>query len=321
VLTFLFSFVRIYKVDERGFDAGWSVWTTDFAPGLFGVGTLIPFLALVAGAAALARAFVPGLDRKEVGGFSLLQVQVVAALFAVVLWLGYLISIVFAGSGQLGTDFKLGLGMLLLFLGLAGVVAGTVVSMAEDRKAGAGPSPATGYAPPSGTWAAAVAPPATEQPQWQQPAPEQQQPQWQQPAPEAQQPQWQQPAPAPDQPQWQQPAPAPEQPQWQQPATAPEQQPQWQQPAPDQPQWQQPATEQPQWPAPPPPADQQWQPPTPEAPPSAGESPAPGAPPGGGLFDPGTQVIPGPPPAPPAEGSSDTPEGSGLPPIPPPNTP
>jgi len=348
ILTFFFSFVRIFKIESGGEDAGWSVWTTGFAPGLFGVGTWIPLFALLAGAIALARSLVKGADSKRFAGFSLLQLQVVALAFAVLLWLGYLVSILAADGGELSTfDFKYGLGMLLLFLGLAGLAAGTVLGMVEAKKAsGSSGHPSSGEA---GPW--------QQSGQWQQPAP----------APQAQPDpgQWQQQAPPPAQPdpgQWQQPAPPPDPAQWQQQQTDPGQ---WQQPAPVQPTWDQasgggaapgqwqpdpgaPAGPAPVWSQPPsdapggdwqapgqpaasPTEPQPWDPgPAPPGPqPEPGPlqpQPAPpvdpGPAPAGGLYDPGTQVIPGPPPAPPTDdpGAQDPPDGP-YPAPPRPNTP
>lgn len=323
VLTFLFSFVRIYKVEGFGDDVGWSVWTTDFVPGLFGVGTWIPFFALVAGALALARAFL-GLGDKEILGFKVIQLQLVAAAFAVIQWLGFVISILFSGSGPVGTDVEFGLGTLLLFVGLALVAGGTVFSLMGGKMPAVG-----GAAPGSGQWPAPTPPPAPGTPApFPQPGPGS----YGQPAPGAA------PAPPPVDPaSWNQPPPG---------APAPPPPP----PAPDAQQWQQPSA------APPPPAPGQWQPdpsggapvdpawPAPPSGPSAsgpaqpqpqppGPTPEPGpqdpqpAPPvdpgepargGGALIDPGTQVIPGPPPAPPRE---EQPPSGGLPPLPPSNTP
>ena len=159
LLTLLFSFVRIVKVDFGFGDSGVSVWTTDF--GLFGVGTWMPLLALVAGALALVRGFVQGFDGRSIGTFTPLQLQMVAALVPVLVWIGYLINIVMAD----GLDF--GLGMLLLFVGLAGVVAGTVFDVVQTGvikpMAGVPGAPGPGAwpggdptggtpAPASGTW-------------------------------------------------------------------------------------------------------------------------------------------------------------------------
>lgn len=153
VLTFLFSFVRIYKADGFGGETGWSVWTTDFAPGLFGVGTWIPFFALVAGALAAARAFA-GMGDKEVLGFKVIQLQLVAVVFAVLLWLGYLISILFAGDSF--GDVELGGGMFLLFISLALTAGGTGFSMMGGKLPSGGGAPAA--AP--GQWPAPTPPPA-----------------------------------------------------------------------------------------------------------------------------------------------------------------
>lgn len=246
-LTFIFSFVQIAKVDVGfgGGDIGWSVWTVDnVGPGLFGVGTYIPLFALIAAGVALAGAFTKGLAGKTVGGFTLGQIQLVAAVFAFLLWLGYLVNIVLGEADP-------GLGLLLLFIGTAGVVGGTVLTMLDAKKAGVATAPAYPVAGAAPSWPQSG--PQAEQPQWNQPGPQAEQPQWQQPGPQAEQSQWNQPAPHADPAQWQQPGPQPEQPQWQQPA-APQQpeQPQWNQPAPapppEQPHWQQPAApEQPQW--------------------------------------------------------------------------
>ncbi|MGI8937139.1 MAG: hypothetical protein ACR2JF_02775 [Iamia sp.] len=302
ILTFPFSFVRIAKVDVGPFgsDLGWSVWTVNNVnPGLFGIGTFIPLFALVAGGAALAASFAKGMSSKSFGGFSLLQVQQVAAVMAFLLWFGYLVGIVLG-------DADMGLGLFLLFLGTAGVLAGTVLTTLDARKAGApavGPPPA---APPSDPG------------QWQQ----------------QQQQQQQQAAAQPDQGQWQQQQPDPGQ--WQQPAAQPDPG-QWQQQSPPAGQWQ-------PDPAAPPPGSapagpQPWNPPAP-APAPPGPQPEPGpldpqpAPPqpmpgpapageqgGGGLVDPGTQVIPGPPPAPPEPESEAPSDGGGFPEPPPSNTP
>lgn len=353
-LTFVFSFVQIAKFDVGfgGGDVGWSVWTVDnVGPGLFGVGTYIPLFALIAAAAALAGAFAKGLAGKAIGGFTLGQIQLVAATFAFLLWLGYLVNVLLGEADP-------GLGLLLLFIGTAGVLAGTVLTMLDARKAGVATAPAH---PVAGT-----------APSWPQPAPQAEQPQWNQPAPQAEQPQWAAPAPPqPEQPQWA--APAPPQPQWNQPS-APQaaEQPQWAAPAPPQPeQWNQPAAPgqwqpdpsggataappawentvvhgQPgapgadpgQWPQPvaSPTEPQPWQPAP--APPGPQPDPGPGpldpqpAPPigpqpepapavdQGGLFDSGTQVIPGPPPAPPAD-EAERPDDPGFPSPPPSNTP
>lgn len=314
-LTFIFSFVQIAKVDD--FDTGWSVWTMGFPPGLFGVGTLIPFFALVAAAIALARAVAKGLADTQVLGFSLLQLQLVATFFAVVLWLGYLISVLTAGGGDFDVDFAPGLGLLLLFLGLAGLVAGAVLSLMDQKRATTTGMASAPDGPPSGQWGPPTGPPPHSAPQ---PQPQQ----WPQPTPP--------PAPQPDPAQWQQPAAPPPPPQWQQPgAPAPGQ---WQpDPAGGQPQ---PPPQQQTW-GPPPGPEQAWQPPAAPSDPyqpqpaPPGPVPEPGpldpqpAPPtgpqpaGGALIDPGTEVIPGPPPAPPAE-DQDQGQG-GLPPIPPSNTP
>lgn len=295
-LTFLASFVRIYKVEAGGEDVGWSVWTTDFTPGLFGVGTLIPFFALVAGAIALARAFAKGIDTKQLGGFTALQLQVVAAAFAVILWFGFLVSIVLADGG-FAADIAPGLGMLLLFITLAAVVAGTVLSVLGTRQgtgAASGPPPAQ-WGAPAGP-APHSAPPAGGQ--WPAPTP----PPPPQPAPQQQ---WPQPQPPPGQ--WQQPA----APAWD--PNAPAAPGQWQ-PGPGGAPAQQPWTPSPGGP------EQAWQPPAPGAPEQQPPSPAPPA--GGGLFDPGTEVIPGPPPAPPAADPGHVGGGpDALPPIPPSNTP
>ncbi len=304
ILTFPFSFVRIAKVGVGPFgsDLGWSVWTVNNVnPGLFGIGTFIPLFALVAGGAALAASFAKGMSSKSFGGFSLLQVQQVAAVMAFLLWFGYLVGIVLG-------DADMGLGLFLLFLGTAGVLAGTVLTTLDARKAGApavGPPPA---APPSDPG------------QWQQ----------------QQQQQQQQAAAQPDQGQWQQQAAQPAPAQWQQPAAQPDQG-QWQQQSPPAGQWQ-------PDPAAPPPGSapagpQPWNPPAP-APAPPGPQPEPGpldpqpAPPqpmpgpapareqgGGGLVDPGTPVIPGPPPAPPEPESEAPSDGGGFPEPPPSNTP
>ncbi|HEX7132112.1 MAG TPA: hypothetical protein VF228_06020 [Iamia sp.] len=256
-LTFLFSFVQIVKADSEFSDTGFSVWTTD--PGFFGIGTWIPLFALLAGAAALARGFVKGLDDKQVAGFGILQVQLASVAFALLLWLGYMVNILLS-------DFvTFGLGAFLLFLGLAAVVAGTVLSVLDQSKGtttGISTSPG---GPVSGQWQA----PAGPQP------PPQQQGQWPQPTPP--------PAPQPAPQQWQpQPPPGP--------AVPPPPPQQWQQPAAPG-QWQ----PDPAGPPPPPPPQQSWTPP-----PGPEQAPPPPAP-GGGLHDPGTQVIPGPPPAPPPD--------------------
>ena len=179
VLTFLFSFVRIVRVDESVVDTGWSVWTTDFTPGLFGVGTWIPFFALVAAGIAVARIAVKGLDDKEILGFRPAQLQLVAVVFAVLIWLGYVISILFAGGGLFNSvDFKFGLGIVLLFLGLLLTAAGTVMGLLAPSAAaavgagtsgsvwGAAPTP-----PPPGEWQPPADPGAAAQAQWEQPAP------------------------------------------------------------------------------------------------------------------------------------------------------
>lgn len=309
ILTLLFSFVRIFKVEAGSFDSGWSVWTTDFAPGLFGVGTWIPVLALAAGVLALVRGFVKGFDDKSIGGFTPLQLQLVAAVVPVLIWGGYLISILFSNSGSIAggsPDFEFGLGMLLLFIGLAGVLAGTVFDVVQTGL----PKPTAGVpgAPGPGTWPGGGDPaggtPAPTPGTWTS-APAQGTP-----APPPAAGEW---APQPQAPS----APAPGE--WSQPPAAPA--------APTPGDWtQQPGAA----PAPPPPGDWTQQPQAaPAAPPQA--APPPAAPPaaapegGGALIDPGTQVIPGPPPAPPAPGSDDDAghdDGTGgLPPLPPSNTP
>lgn len=149
VLTFLFSFVQIFRVDA--IDAGWSVWTTGFAPGLFGVGTWIPIFALVAAGIALARMLVVGLDDKEVLGFRPAQLQLVAVAFAVLLWFGYVVSILFSDTDG-GGDIQLGLGILLLFVSLAITTAGTVLGLMPTASSGSSlgaPAP-----PPAGQWQA-----------------------------------------------------------------------------------------------------------------------------------------------------------------------
>ncbi|HEU5151673.1 MAG TPA: hypothetical protein VFU19_14320 [Iamia sp.] len=301
-LTLLFSFVQIVKSDSDFVDIGWSVWTTQ--PGFFGVGTWIPLFALVAGAAALARAFAKGLGDKQVAGFGLLQVQLAATAFAVLLWFGYVVNILFSEGTSLG------LGALLLFLGLAAVTAGTVLGVLDAKK---GTTTTIGSGPPSGQWGTPTGPAPQPQPQpggqWPQPTPP--------PAP--QQPgQW----PAPGAPGAPVPPPPPQPPQqqgWDPHASA----------APGQ--WQPDPGAPPSWT--PPPAPGQWQQPGPDpAPAPPGPSPEPGpldpqpappvdpgGPPGGALIDPGTQVIPGPPPAPPSDHVGGGPDA--IPPIPPSNTP
>ncbi len=336
-LTFLFSFVQIVKADSDFVDIGWSVWTTQ--PGFFGVGTWIPLFALIAGAAALARSFVPTLADKQVAGFGLLQVQLATTAAAVLLWLGYMVSIL------LSDDTAFGLGAFLLFLGLAGVVAGTVLGV-MDLKKGTTSSIRSSQGPPSGQWPA----PGTPAPsgQWPQPTPPP-------PGAGAQPHQWSpgQPAPggypgtpAPGQypgtpapgapaPGGYPGAPAPGGPaapgQWQPDPSAPPP-PSWNPPPGAGPQasWSAPAASDPGGPAPypapapappgpspePGPLDPQ---PAPPIDPGPGPAPAPAGG-GGGLFDPGTEVIPGPPPAPPAAdhvgGGPDA-----RPPLPPSNTP
>lgn len=354
VLTFFFSFVRIFKVEEGGEDVGWSVWTTGFAPGLFGVGTWIPLFALAAGGIALARALVNGIDDKRIVGFSLLQLQLVCLLFSALVWFGYLVSII-TTSDQLfegiGIDYDYGLGILLLFIGLTGLAAGTVMdllgiapSLTTAGSPGAPPPQQPGPSPQTGQW---QQPPAAASGQWQQAA-----------AP-AEQGQWQQAAAPPDQGQWQQPAAPPDQDQWQQPPVPSHQSP-WPQPSPEQGQWEPPDPGRWQHAAPDP---NQWQPPGAQAmpePPAGGTeatgplppAPAPAPPgpqpepgpldpqpappqpgPGPGLHDSGTQVIPGPPPAPPtdppaapgppADGGEapEEPQHPGFPEPPPSNTP
>lgn len=304
LLTFLFSFVQIMKADSDFSDVGLSVWTTD--PGFFGVGTWIPLFALLAAVVALARGFAKGLDQKEVGGFGLLQVQAAAALFAILLWLGYMVNILLA-------DFvTFGLGAFLLFLGLAAVGAGTVLSVLDARK-GTTTTISASSGPPSGQWGAPTGPQPHSQPpggQWPQPTPPP--PPQHQPAPG----QWPQPgAPVPPPP-----------PGYPQAAAAPGQ-------------WQPDPAGAPSWPPPPGP-EQAWQPPAASdpggpapypapapAPPGPAPEPGPldpqpappvdpGGPPGGALIDPGTQVIPGPPPAPPSDHVGGGPDA-----IPPSNTP
>ncbi len=327
-LTFLFSFVRIAKFD--GADIGWSVWTTSL--GLFGVGTWIPLFGLVAAGIAAARWVVKGIDDKEVLGFRAPQLQLVASTFAFLLVIGYFVSILFSG-GDFEVDLSFGGGSVLLLISTIGLMAGSVLGLGvlegmptlggTDQAAppyGAGqpapgqPGAPTPPPPAGGQWAAsdpyaAPAAPAAPVPPSGEPAP----PAWDQtivhgaPAPGT----WDQPAaPAPAPPEWQQPdapvdtawqapAPPPVDPQWQQPAAPADQQ--WSQP-PAEPQWQQPPAAggepapwepQPAPPGPQPepgPLDPQPSPPADPAPPSEG-----------GLFDPGTQVIPGPPPAPPPD--------------------
>ncbi|WCO67450.1 hypothetical protein PO878_01795 [Iamia majanohamensis] len=326
VLTFLFSFVQIYKIDAFGEEVGWSVWTTDFAPGLFGVGTWIPLFALLAGALALLRAFGgAGMAERRLAGFSLLQVQLVALVFAVLLWLGYLVSILLSGDLFGETDTQLGLGMLLLFLGLAGGVAGTVLDLLPAK---------TGAAP--ATWPGQGAPqaPGTPQGQWPQPTPAPPSGQWQPGADQADPGPWAQPTPAPPSGQWQA-APPADPGQWQQPAPPPAPG-QWEQPAPPPPpvpgQWQ----PDPAAPAPGAADPQPWSPGPAPAPAPPGPQPEPGpldpqpAPPqpspapatgGGALIDPGTQVIPGPPPAPPSDDPAAADAPTAAPPPPPPAEP
>lgn len=291
VLTFLFSFVRIAKTEAFGFDAGWSVWTVDdVPPGLFGVGTYIPLLALVAGGAALAGSVVAGLRGRTFGGFTVLQVQEIAAGGAALLWLGYLIGIVLG-------DAEMGLGLFLLFLGVVGVGAGTVLTAMEAGKAST-----PGAAPSAGGWAqpSSPVPPAADPGTWQQPVADPASGSWQQPAAPASG-SWPAP-PAPESGSWQQPAPPAT---WEQ--TVVHGQPAapggWQQPGP---QPSDPYAPQPGSPGPVPepgPLDPQ---PAPPVDPQPEPAPAPGI-----LSDPGTQVIPGPPPVPPADG------GTGYPPPPP----
>lgn len=267
LLTFFFSFVRIVKVDLPGDEIGWSVWTLD-PFGFFGIGTWIPLMALVAAGLALAAMLSKGLADRRFADFSVLQLQIVATAIAVMLTLGYLINTLVAG-GDNSFDVSPGLGLLLLIVGCIGLVVGVVLTMLERKKAtapgGFGFGQPGGYPPqqpdPAQQWQQPAAPGQAEQPAWQPPA--------DLPPPPQQQPQqWQQPA-----------APAPP-PQWQQPAA----------PAPDQAQpWQPPAA------APAAPAE-----PAPWPQPAPAE-PAPPAPGGSALIDPGTQMIPGPPPAPPAD--------------------
>lgn len=325
-LTFLFSFVRIVKLD--GADLGWSVWTTQV--GFFGVGTWIPIFGLVATAIAMARWVAKGLDGKEIIGFRPAQLQLVASTFAFLLVIGYFVSILFSG-GDFEADLTFGGGAVLLLLSTIGLMAGSVLglgllggvpAMALGQPGGQAAAPGQPYPgaptppppPAGGQWpgadpyaapAAPVPPAEAAPPAWDQtiahgaPAPGT----WDQGAPAAPaEPQWQQPA-APADAAWQAPAPPPVDPQWQQPA-APAPEPQWQQPGAPDPQWQQPAADggepapwepQPAPPGPQPepgPLDPQPSPPTDPAPAPASE---------GGLFDPGTQVIPGPPPAPPPD--------------------
>lgn len=271
VLTLFFSFVRIYKVEAFGEDVGWSVWTRGFSPGLFGVGTWIPFFALVAAALAGARAFA-GMGDKEVVGFKVIQLQLVAVAFAVIQWFGFVISILLNDSGDFfDVDVKFGLGMFLLLIGLGLTAGGTVFSM-MGGKLPSGGAPAGG-APVPGQWPAPTPPPG--------PAGPFPQPGAGYPAP---------PGAAP--------APPPVDPNaWNQAPAAP------QQPYPQ---------------APVAPAPGQWQPdpaggtPAPGSWPPQPQQPAP-PPQGGALIDPGTQVIPGPPPAPPADDP-----GAGYPSPPPP---
>lgn len=284
LLTFIFSFVQIVKTDSGFDDIGRSVWTTD--PGFFGIGTWIPVLGVVAAAAAAVGTFAKGLGAKQVGGFGLLQVQVVAVVFAVLLWLGYMVNILLS-------DFvTFGLGAFLLFIGLLGLVAGTGLSLLDQRRATTAGLRASPGGPPSGQWG----PPSGPQPHS---AP--------QPTP----------PPQPDPAQWQQPA-APAPGQWQPDPAAPPPPPTWAPPPGPAQAWQPPAAPsdpyQPQ-PGPPGPVPE----PGPLDPQPAPPGPQPG-PPGGALVDPGTQVIPGPPPAPPADDPDDGGPGA-LPPIPPSNTP
>jgi len=330
LLTLLFSFVRIFKSDGPGPDVGWSVWTTDFSPGLFGVGTWIPLLALAAGGIAVARALVPGAEGREVGGFTLLQLQLVCLAMAVLLWLGYAVSILASGGenlGGIGVDF--GLGMFLLALGLAGVAAGTVLGLVESRRQAAGPNPATGpWPPPAGPGPGPGGPmaPQADPGQWPQPAAAPDPGAWPQPA--AGPGQWHAPDPGPA-PAWHQPGPPPGQASWPAPGPSPDP---WAQEAAPGP-WPSGATEAPAawdqtvlhgqpgaaatWSAPPEPSAPRAsdpgapQPAPPQPVPEPGPldpQPAPPldpqpepAPAPGGLHDPGTEVIPGPPPAPPAD--------------------
>lgn len=288
VLTFLLSFISIAEIGDGlfGDDGRWSVWNTDQF-GTFGVGTYIPLLALVAAGAALARAFAKGMADKEIAGVSLLHLQLLAGLVPFLLVLGYVVNV-------LVTEFEWRIGLPLLFITTAALAGGTIMSLLEAKKARDGSSSSSSGTtslaapsgpPPGGSWPSptgAVAEPA----------------------------QWQQPGPPPAPGQWQPPPPPPPG--------------QWQQAGPPPGQW--------AAPGPPFPTASEPQPWTPEPAPPSGPEPGPGpldpqpAPPldpqpepssGGGMFDPGTQVIPGPPPAPPADPLAAPPP----PPVPPPNTP
>lgn len=285
VLTFLLSFIAIAEGPGFFDDIRWSVWNTDTF-GAFGVGTYVPLLALIAAGVALARAFAKGMADKEILGVSLLHLQLLAGLMPFLLILGYMVNVAI-------TDAEWAIGLPLLFITTAALAAGTIMSLLEAKKARDASSSSSGgttslaapSAPPpgGGSWPSPTG--AVAQPdQWQQPGPPQAPGQWQQPPP---------PPPG----QWQQPGPPPGQ--WAAPGqpfpTSSEPQPWSPEPAPPGPQ----PGPGPLDPQPAPPLDPQPEPSS-----------------GGGIFDPGTQVIPGPPPAPPAD-----PLAAPPPPVPPPNTP
>lgn len=306
LLTFLLSFIPVAEFDVPGLgdDPRWSLWSTDTF-GAFGVGTYIPLFALIAAGVALARAFAKGLADKEVAGISLLHLQLLAGILPFLLVLGYMVNV-------LVTDAEWVVGLPLLFISTAALAAGTILSLRDAKKgAGAASSSASGGPTSVGTGPPGPPPGAS----------------WPEPSGAgagAGGGQWPPPQPAPGQ--WQ-PPPPPAPGQWQ-PAPPPPPAPgQWPPPQPPPGQWSAPAQPypaasdpQPWSPEPAPPMPQPEPGPLdPQPAPPLDPQPAPARGADGGMIDPGTQVIPGPPPTPPSDPLAPPPgQAASPPPQPPP---
>lgn len=143
--VFLLTLPFLHWLSFEGTSDGLSIWNTDVA---FPLATYIPLIGLLLAAQVALAKFGNVTFPPQVIGFTWTQVHLVLSFFTVLIWLGFVI------LNPTGPGSSWGIAFWFSFLGSAGLMTGSIMELAEERKGvppgpyPGGPGPYPGGPPP-----------------------------------------------------------------------------------------------------------------------------------------------------------------------------
>lgn len=128
-VALIFSFFDFYKVDGPFGSDSQSAWSS----GLFPLATYIPIIGVILGV-GVALAVFAGVEMPEkIAGFTIPQVDLVLALFALLIGIGFLI------RSKGGVDF--GIGFWFLLIASIGMFVGAILQLQKPASSSPPPAP------------------------------------------------------------------------------------------------------------------------------------------------------------------------------------